>query len=139
MDLWALVFTPLFLPLIFRFFFHTCTCTHTHIHARTHTHTHAHTRMHTHTHTHTHTHAHTHIHTHTQLDVHQQITLRAYMRKRNMDIAPLMELPPHVERRHKRRSTASHYDVKMEEKELMLLKAGIKPLWLQIHRVINKR
>jgi len=74
-----------------------------------------------------------------RLDVYQPITLRAYMRKHNMDIAPLMELPPHVERRHKRRSTASHHDEKMEEKELMLLKAGIKPAWLQIHRIINKR
>ncbi len=74
-----------------------------------------------------------------QLDVHEPIRLRAYMRKRNMDVAPQMELPPHVQRRHKRRSTASHLDEKLEETELMLLNAGVRPAWLQIHRVINKR
>ena len=59
-----------------------------------------------------------------------------------MDAPPLLELPPHVERRHKRRSTASHCDEKhreMEEKELMLIRSGIRPTWLQIHRVVNKR
>ena len=57
------------------------------------------------------------------------------MRKHNMDIVPILELPPHQERRRRRRS--SFYDEKMEEKELMLLKAGVRPEWLQVHRIIN--
>ena len=73
------------------------------------------------------------------MDVNQPITLRAYMRKHNMDTPPTMELPPHVQRRHKRRSTASYYDEKMEDQEITLLKAGVRPQWLQIHRVINKK
>lgn len=73
------------------------------------------------------------------MDVHQPITLRAYMRHRNMDTPPTLELPPHVQRRHKRRSTASHLDSQMEEQEMMVLRAGIRPQWLQIHRIVNKR
>lgn len=56
-----------------------------------------------------------------------------------MDKPPVLELPPHVQRRYKRRSTASHVDEKLEEQEMLLLKAGIKPQWLQIHRIINMR
>ena len=56
-----------------------------------------------------------------------------------MDIAPKMELPPHVQRRHKRHSTTSLADEKMEEQEMTLLKAGVNPKCLQIHRIINKR
>ena len=74
-----------------------------------------------------------------QADVHQPITLRSYTRKHNMDTPPKLELPPHVQRRHKRRSTASFCDEKMEDQEIMLLKAGIRPQWLQIHRIINKK
>jgi len=61
------------------------------------------------------------------------------MRRHNMDVAPKMELPPHVQRRHKRRSATSLADEKMEEQEIQLLKAGVRPQWLQVHRVINKR
>lgn len=61
------------------------------------------------------------------------------MRKHNMDVPPKLELPPHVQRRHKRRSTASHCDERMEDQEIMLIKAGVRPQWLQIHRIINKR
>ncbi len=74
-----------------------------------------------------------------QIDVHQSMTLKFYMRRHNMDVAPKMELPPHVQRRHKRRSATSLADEKMEEQEIQLLKAGIRPQWLQIHRIINKR
>lgn len=56
-----------------------------------------------------------------------------------MEVPPKSELPPHVQRRHKRRSTASHFDEKLEEQETTLLKAGVNPDWLQIQRVINKR
>lgn len=72
-----------------------------------------------------------------QLEVHQPNTLRSYMRKHNMMVAPPMELPAHLERRRRRRS--SFYDEKTEEREMMLLRAGVKPQWLQIHRVINHR
>ena len=74
-----------------------------------------------------------------QFDVYQPITLRAYIRKHNMDTPPKMELPPHVQRRHKRRSTASFCDEKMEDLEITLLKAGVRPQWLQIHRIVNKK
>lgn len=76
---------------------------------------------------------------HPQLDVFQPITLRAYTRKHNMDKEPHAELAHHIQRRYKRRSTASHVDEKLEEQEMTLLKAGVKPTWLQIHRIINKR
>ena len=75
----------------------------------------------------------------TQIDVHQKPTLRSYMRRHDMSVPPKKELAPHVQRRHKRRSTASHFDEKLEEQEMTLLKAGILPEWLQIDRIINKR
>ena len=82
----------------------------------------------------------THTHTNTpQLDVFQPVTLRAYTRKHNMDKEPHAELAHHIQRRYKRRSTASHVDEKLDEQEMTLLKAGVKPTWLQIHRIINKR
>jgi hypothetical protein len=56
-----------------------------------------------------------------------------------MDKEPHAELAHHIQRRYKRRSTASHVDEKLEEQEMSLLKAGVKPTWLQIHRIINKR
>ena len=74
-----------------------------------------------------------------QLDVHQHLTLRPYMRRRNMEAPPILELAPHVQHRRKRRSTASLGDERLEETELMLLQAGIRPQWLQIHRILNKR
>lgn len=74
-----------------------------------------------------------------QLDVFQPITLRAYVRKHNMEKEPHSDLAHHIQRRYKRRSTASHVDEKLEEQEMTLLKAGVKQTWLQIHRVINKR
>ena len=52
---------------------------------------------------------------------------------------PLEPEVPVVPRRHKRRSTASHFDEKMEELEATLLKAGVQADWLEIQRVINKR
>lgn len=61
------------------------------------------------------------------------------MRRHNMDIPPLLQLPMHVERRRKRRSTASHGDERWEDAERVLLEAGIRPQWLQIHRIIGKR
>lgn len=73
------------------------------------------------------------------MDVFQPVTLRAYTRKHNMDKEPHTELAHHIQRRYKRRSTASHVDEKLEEQEMTLLKAGVKPTWLQIHRIINKR
>ena len=72
-----------------------------------------------------------------QLDVHQGNTLRPYMRKHNMESPPPLELPAHLERRKRRRS--SYYNEKMEEKELVLLKAGVHPEWLIIQRVISSK
>ena len=54
-----------------------------------------------------------------------------------MEVEPILELPPHQERRRRRRS--SFYDEKMEEMELMLLKLGVRPEWLQVHRIINSK
>lgn len=72
--------------------------------------------------------------------MHQHQTLRHYIRKQgSMEHPPNTDLPPHVQRRHKRRSTASHIDERMEEQEMTLLRAGVHPDWLQIQRVINKR
>ena len=67
------------------------------------------------------------------------MTVRAFMRKHNMETPPPNELPPHVRHRHKRRSTASQLDEKMEEQEMCLLRAGIRPSSLLIQRVISKR
>ena len=61
------------------------------------------------------------------------------MRRHNMEEPPRLQLPLHVERRRKRRSTASHGDERWEEAERLLLEAGVRSQWLQIHRVINKR
>lgn len=72
-----------------------------------------------------------------QLDVHQPNKLRPYMRKYNMEVPPLLELPAHLERRRRRRS--SYYDEKTEEKELMLLKAGVRPEWLIVQRIIDSK
>ncbi|CAI8044830.1 Chromodomain-helicase-DNA-binding protein 5, partial [Geodia barretti] len=74
-----------------------------------------------------------------RLEVHRQVTLRTFMRKHNMETPPPSNLPPHVRHRHKRRSTTSHPDEKMEEQELTLLRAGVRPSSLLIQRVINKR
>ena len=74
-----------------------------------------------------------------QLEVHRQVTLRTFMRKHNMETPPPGDLPPHVRHSHKRRSTTSHLDEKMEEQELTLLQAGVRPTALLIQRVINKR
>ena len=49
-----------------------------------------------------------------------------------------MELPAHLQRRRRRRSSA-HHDERLDEKELMLLRAGVRPEWLLIHRVVNAR
>lgn len=65
------------------------------------------------------------------------MTLRSYSLKHNMDTPPVLEIPAHLERRRRRRS--SYYDEKTEEKELMLLKAGVRPEWLLIHRIINSK
>lgn len=59
------------------------------------------------------------------------------MRKHNMDTPPPLELPAHLMRRRRRRS--SYYDEKTEEKELVLLKAGVRPEWLMIQRIINSK
>lgn len=74
-----------------------------------------------------------------QLEVHQPLTLRSYVRTHNMETPPPIDLPAHLERKFRKRSVASHQDEKVDEREVMLLKAGIKPQWLQIHRIINKR
>lgn len=55
-----------------------------------------------------------------------------------MDTAPPMELPAHLQRRRRRRSSA-HHDERLEEKEIELLRAGVRPQWLVIHRILNTK
>ncbi|XP_065889551.1 chromodomain-helicase-DNA-binding protein 4-like isoform X2 [Dysidea avara] len=73
-----------------------------------------------------------------RLDVHQTQTLRMYMRRTDMDNAVSME-PLTPDRRHKRRSTTSFMDEATEAQEAMLLQAGIRPEWLVVHRIIDRR
>lgn len=73
-----------------------------------------------------------------QMDVHQTQSLRMYMRRTDMDNAVPME-PLTPDRRHKRRSTTSFMDEATEAQEAMLLAAGIRPEWLVVHRIIDRR
>ena len=72
-----------------------------------------------------------------KLEVYEYLKLRSYQKRHNMETPPVLELPAHLERKRRRRS--SFYDEKTEEKELMLLKAGVRPEWLQVSRIINSK
>ena len=60
------------------------------------------------------------------------------MRRNDMENPIPME-PLTPDRRHKRRSTTSFMDEATEAQEAMLLQAGIRPEWLIVHRIIDRK
>ncbi|WAR14925.1 CHD3-like protein [Mya arenaria] len=71
-----------------------------------------------------------------QLDVYQSALIRMYMRKNDMDEPPPLEDGSSWGNKEKRKHAADQDTDNLEDR---FYKYGVRPEWLQIHRIINHR